>query len=56
MPLIALFLAGFIVGFYRGRKRGGRTVDHLQYGVAHGFGFLVAGIGVALVGNLFGIT
>ncbi len=46
-------LAGAGLGWIRARRRGGRTVDCLQYAVAHGIpAFLATMIAMTIAGNL----
>lgn len=49
MILVIAFVLGFALGWVRATRRGGQTMDKLQYGVAHGLALLV----LALFGNLF---
>ncbi len=49
MPLLILFIAGFILGYYRAAKFGGGMLDRLRYGFIHG---LVAALAVYMVMTL----
>ena len=41
-------IIGIALGWVRAKKRGGNTADKLQYAVAHGIAFLLAGFFIAL--------
>lgn len=56
MILILAFLAGFVFGAMRARRRKGSTADIVQYGFAHGLAFMVAAAGVALIAALAGYS
>ncbi len=49
MPILILFIAGFVIGYYRAQKFGGGTLDRLRYGFVHG---LVAALAVYIVATL----
>jgi hypothetical protein len=49
MVLITLFIAGFVIGYYRAFKFGGGVMDRLRYGFIHG---LVAALAVYIVATL----
>lgn len=55
MIVLAVFLAGFALGWVRAGQRGGKTVDKIQYGVAHGAGLALAAVALAQLAALFGL-
>lgn len=51
LPIAFLFGAGF--GWMRSARRGGETLDKLQYAAVHGLlFFLIAFVGVLIYGHL----
>ncbi len=48
IPLI-MGIAGAIWGWMRAAKRGGNTLDKLQYAAGHGIAFLVLGLFIGIV-------
>lgn len=51
MILPAAFVLGFVVGWFRARRRNGNLADKLQYGAAHGIFFTLAALVIALAAD-----
>jgi hypothetical protein len=49
MVLALLFIAGFVIGYYRAAKFGGGALDRVRYGFVHG---LVAALAIFLAATL----
>lgn len=49
--MLAIFalLAGLIFGWMRAKKRGGTRADCVQYALAHGLAFGLAGLAAAII-------
>lgn len=48
-------IIGITLGWVRAKKRGGNTADKMQYAVAHGIAFFLAGYFIALFMAMAGI-
>ncbi|WP_198671069.1 hypothetical protein [Oceanibium sediminis] len=55
LPVIAFF-AGFAFGWFRAAKRGGNTLDKLQYGVGHAIAFALAGLFLGIIAARTGLV
>ena len=53
MILPIAFLVGAALGWLRASRRGGNTLDKLQYGVAHGLAFALLALLIVIVGGHF---
>ena len=54
MILPLAFLIGAGLGWYRAAKRGGTTLDKLQYGAAHGFALFLLTLTVTILLDIIG--
>ncbi|HSF91344.1 MAG TPA: hypothetical protein VLA51_03975 [Paracoccaceae bacterium] len=56
MILLIAFILGFGIGWFRATKRGGQTMDKLQYGVGHGLALMIAALFVTLILDQAGVV
>ena len=55
MPLIAVFLALFALGWVRATRAGGPLVDKLRYGFIHGLAGTLVVYAIATLGDWQGV-
>ncbi len=51
MLVILPIISGVALGAYRAKKRGGNTLDMLQYGAAYGIIFGLAGLAITIIAH-----
>ncbi len=56
MILPIAFLAGGLLGWFRAAKRGGTTLDKLQYAGAHGLAFALLALVATILADLIGVV
>lgn len=54
LPVFAFF-AGFAFGWLRAARRGGNTLDKLQYGAGHAIAFAIAGLFLGILAARTGL-
>jgi len=53
MPYLIAFIIGFALGWFKASKRGGNTLDKVQYGTVFGMiGMVLTLIALVIYGNM----